>query len=276
MMWRRALLTALDRGVTAIMTHTPNAVSHRVSGLLARHLAQRLYPRQIAAARHGMATLRPDLPLDAACAINTDNMARSIMELPRLRRLQKEGRIRVHGAEHLTTRPLIVAGLHMGNWETIAPAMWQHGAAPDAVYEPPRDPFRHARTVAARTPFTRRLLPGSRAITRTLMRTLVEEAGVMLMYIDEARPHGPNAPSLGRARPTGGNISTVARLARHAGAPVVLAHVLRGEGPVFDVHFSPPMRLPDDTAAAIAMLDDAAEAVLRPNLPQWYYLHEWR
>ncbi len=275
-MLRRFALMALDRSVTAIMAHAPNAVANRVAGFVARRLAGKLYPRQIAAARAGMVALRPDLPLDAAMATCTDNMARSMMEVPRLRRLLDEGRVRVHGAEHLAARPLIVAGVHLGNWEVIAPAMWLHDAAPNFVYEPPLNPYRHAQAVRARKPFTTRLLPGSPTITRTLYRALVEERGVMLMFMDEIREHGPNAPSLGRARPDRGNVSTIARLARHAGAPVVMAHVVRGDGPVFDVYFAPAVTLPDDVAEAIAVLDAAAEARVRPNLPQWYFLHAWK
>ena len=273
---RRLFIAALDRSLSRVMAHAPNGVANGLAGFVGRKLGRRLYPRAVANMRAALARLQPGQPTEALCAANIDNVARSMMEVPRLHRIQAEGRITVHGAEHITARPVVVAGLHLANWEAIAPAMWQCGAPPTAIYEPPPDAFREMQAVRARTPFCQRLLRGSPAATRTLVRTLEEERGVVLLFMDEVRQGCPNAPAMGRPIAQGGNISTIARLARRAGAPVVLAHVTRHPGPRFEVHFSPPITMPDDLHEGIAMLDAAAEAVVRPRLSQWLFLSYWR
>lgn len=273
---RRLAIAALDRGLARIMAHAPNPLADRVAGAIARGLGHRLYPRAVANMHAALARLRPDEPAAPVCAANIDNVARSLMEVPRLRRIQAEGRIRVLGAEHLAARPLVVAGLHLANWEAIAPALWQCGAAPTAIYEPPPDAFRERQAVRARAPFCHRLLRGSPGATRSLVRALEEERGVVLLFMDELRDGRPNAPALGRPPARSGNISTIARLARRAGAGVVLAHVTRHPGPRFDVHVSAPMTMPADAAEGIAMLDAAAASVVRPNLGQWLFLPQCR
>jgi lauroyl/myristoyl acyltransferase len=273
---RQLLIAALDRSLSHVMAHAPDRVADGLSGFMGRKLGPRLHPRAVANVRAALTRLRPAGPIEALCAANVENSARSIMEVPRLRRIQGQGRIRVEGAEHLAARPLIVAGLHLGNWETLAPAMWQCGAPPTAIYEPPPDAYREMQAVRARTPFCQRLLRGSPTATRTLVRTLEEERGVVLLFIDEVRDGSPNAPAMGRPIAEGGNISTIVRLARRTGAQVVLAHATRHTGPSFDVRFSAPIAMPADLREGIATLDAAAEAAVRPNLGQWLFLSHWR
>jgi len=273
---RRAILALLDRMLGAVMAHGPGALAHGVSGLAGRYLGARLYPRGAQRARAGLDLLRPELPPQAALAEMWDNMARSVMEVPRLTRMYAEGRIHVRGSEHLAGRPLLVAGLHLGNWEFIALAMGRHAAAPTAVYQPPLSDYRHRAAIRERSKFVRRLLPGSPAVTRTALRVLTDDRDVLLIFMDELRNGIVNAPAFGRPPTQSGNIATIARMAHRAGAGVVLAHTRRSPGPRIAVTFEPPLHMTGDVATDIGMLNAAAEAIVLPALPQWFMLHEWR
>lgn len=269
---RQFAIAALDRGLSRIMAHAPNAVADRLAAFVGQKLGPRLYPRAVANLRVALERLQPGQDTRALQAINIDNAARSMMEVVRLGRIQAEGRIRVHGAEHLAPGPVVVAALHLGNWETIAPALWQSGVALTGIYESLPDAFRAKQALRARAPFCHRAIAGSPAATRWLVRALEDEKGVVLMYMDELRAGVPNAPAFGRPLASGGNIRTIARLAQRAGAGVVLAYAERRPGPYFDVHFCPPITMPADLTEAVAMLDAAAEIVVRPRLAQWLFL----
>lgn len=273
---RGLLLKVLDPTVGWVMRHAPSAIAHGLAGVFAQHVGPRLYPRGERQARENFPRLRPDLPLGPAMVEMRDNIARTMMEVPRLGRMVAEGRMRAHGTEHLAGRPLLVAGLHLGNWEFIGPAMTAAGAKPAAIYQPVRSAYRTRVAVAARRPWSTRLWPGSPAAARPALRALTHGEGVLLMFLDEFVGGRVAAPSLGRGPRRGGNITAIARMARLAGAEVVLAWCLRRPGPRFEVFFAPPLHLPERLEDAVALLDAAAEAVILPNLPQWFMLHEWR
>jgi KDO2-lipid IV(A) lauroyltransferase len=273
---RQAVLEGFDRGITAMMRHAPGPIAYGASGLIARHLAPRLYPRGARYARENLARFRPGQPPEPALAEMWDCVGRTLMETPRLGRMVREGRITHRGTEHLARRPLLVAGLHIGNWECIAPVMAAASAPPAFVYQSLRSAFRTRQAVEARRPWTTALLPGSPAVTRPALRALGRPDGVLLMFMDEFFKGRVAAPSLGRGPRRGGNIATIARMARMTGAAVVLAWCRRRPGPQFEVTFEPPMDLPEVLDDAVAQLDAAAEAIILGNLPQWLMLHEWR
>jgi KDO2-lipid IV(A) lauroyltransferase len=283
---RQLLLGAMDRLSVGWMRHAPDRLAHGYAGLLARHAIPRLYPRGEHYARENLARLRPDLPLEPAMAAMWDNLARSFLEVPRFLRFYDEGRVETLGAEHLAPRPVIVAGLHMGNWEMVGLALVRHGAPPVGPYQPPASAYRTRVVVAERLKGGGRLLPPGRDAARPAMMALTRDRDVLLIFADEHRDGRVCAPSLGRGPRHGGNIEYIARLARQSGAPVVVAHCRRlapeADGPRFRVTFEPALHLPrsTDRAADIRqgtdLLDRMIEPIILRHLPQWLMLHEWR
>lgn len=272
---RRALIAVLDRMFGYTMRWSPGFIAYPLSGFVARHVAPRLYPRGQRYATENLPALRPDLPPEPALAAMWDNMGRTAMEAPRVLRMVREGRLRIHGAEHLRDLPVLVAGLHLGNWEMLGPALAANGIKATAVYQPLASKFRSEVLLSQRRPNARRLLPGNEPVARPALRALMEEKNVLLLFVDEFHGGVVHAPSLGRGPRRKGNIALAVRMARKSGAAMVLGYCLRSPGPVFDVHFV-PVPLPDEQDAAIDALDAAMEAVIRPNITQWFMLHEWR
>lgn len=272
---RQALIAVLDRVFVGIMRRAPGFIAYPFSGFVAHHIAPRLYPRGQRYAAENLPALRPDLPLEPALAAMWNNVGRTAMEAPRVLRMVREGRLRIHGAEHLRDLPVLVAGLHLGNWEMLGPAIAASGIIGTAVYQPLASKFRTEVLLSQRRPNARRLLPGNEPVARPALRALMEEKNLLLLFVDELHSGVVHAPSLGRGPRRKGNVVLAVRMARKAGAAVVLGYCLRSPGPVFDVYFE-PVPLPVGQDAAIATLDAAMEGAIRPNITQWFMLHEWR
>src|SRR5207237_634662 len=123
---------ALHYGCRALPTEWCSAIGGRLGVLNGRYRyhkererAQRLY-----LARSG----DPATPQEAEQAAMRafDNAGRVMLEFSVLDRLWAEGRIALAGAEHLLAaraagKPVIVMGVHLGNWETIGPTIVELG-----------------------------------------------------------------------------------------------------------------------------------------------------
>src|SRR5579864_5666538 len=147
-------------------------------------------------------------PHDTAAAVMRlfDNVGRVMLEFSVLDRLWAEGRIAVAGSEHFLAaraagRPVIVMGLHLGNWETIGPTIVGLGFRGfKAFYQPPRSRFEHKIALAARARYGVIVLRPGVAAARAARRLLVDERGVLLVYADEERHGHVSAPLFGRDR----------------------------------------------------------------------------
>lgn len=279
---RKRLLDAFDRFSIAWMRHAPWRLAEAYAGLVSRKLAPKLYTAATQRARVNVARLRPDLDAEAALAEMWDNTARSFLEVPRAIRLFDEGHVEIQGAEHLASRPLIVAALHLGNWEMVGLAMVRAGAPPVAFYQPPSSDLRTRTVVAERIKGGGRLLPLGRDAARPAMNALLRDRDVLLVFPDEHQHGRVAAPSLGRGPRQGGNIEYAARLARATGAPIVVGWCRRLPGTRFRVEFLPPMEVPRsadreaDVRAGTAALDAIIEPIILANLPQWLMLPDWK
>lgn len=214
------------------------------------------------------------------------NAGRVMLEFSVIDRLWREGRIAVDGAKHLLAaraagRPVIVMGLHLNNWEVIAPALSGLGLKGfKFVYQPPRSRFEHRIAVRARQRCGAIMLaPGVKA-ARVARRLLVEERGVLLIFADDERRGRVSAPLFGRPIPPRANLTTIARLAAASGAAVVPAYAER-DGARHTVSFLPPAELaPGDDGAAVTdnvrRLDAIITPLVRDRLDQWYMLLEYR
>jgi KDO2-lipid IV(A) lauroyltransferase len=242
-------------------------------------------------ARDNLRRLRPELAegrrLDAAMTRMWCQIGRVMTEFSVLDRFWPANRVTVRGSDAITAaraagRPVIVMGLHLANWEIIAPTLTRLLEPLYFVYQPPRNRFQHRIAVKVRHRCGAILLPPSLVSTRRAHRALVEERAALLMFVDELVGGRVNAPSFGRPLRARGNLANVVRLALASDAIVVPAYVERHAGTRFRVCFEPPVELlrAGDTDALlrenVRRLDALITPIVLARLDQWLMLHDFR
>jgi Kdo2-lipid IVA lauroyltransferase/acyltransferase len=165
------------------------------------------------------------------------HFGRVMAEFSTLDRLWAAGRIRVVGGGHLAAaravgKPILIMGLHLGNWEVIGPALIAMGFSVSAIYQPPRSRFEEAIAVASRQRYGAVLLRAGVAAARKAYRVLVDNGGMLLFFIDEEQRGEINAPLFGRPLRPRANLANAVRLAWASGAAAIPAYADGSEGPV--------------------------------------------
>jgi KDO2-lipid IV(A) lauroyltransferase len=245
------------------------------------------FKRWDARARENVARLRPDLArdLDATMDRMWCQIGRVMAEFSVLHRLWPRGRVTASGTEHVTAaraagRPVLVMGVHLANWEVIAPTLTRLVQPLYFIYQPPRNRFQHAIAARVRTRCGATLLPPSLTSTRRARRALVEERASLLIFVDELVDGRVNAPAFGRPLRARGNLANVVRLARASGAAVIPAHVERRAPTRFHVTFAAPVDLAgqegDDLMPDVERLDALITPIVLAQLDQWHKLHDFR
>jgi KDO2-lipid IV(A) lauroyltransferase len=179
-------------------------------------------------------------------------------------------------------RPVLVMGVHLANWEVIAPTLTRLGHPPFFIYQPPRNRFQHRIAVGVRRRCGATLLKPDRTGSRDAWRALVEKRDLLLMFVDEFVKGRVNAPSFGRPLRLRGNLANVVRLARASDAVVIPAHVERHDRTRFRVVFAAPAALArtDDEAADlmenVRRLDALIGPIVLAHLEDWLMLHDFR
>jgi KDO2-lipid IV(A) lauroyltransferase len=232
--------------------------------------------------------LRPDATstrqIDEAKLTRWRNLARVIGEYPVLDRLWPAGRIKVEGKQHLagahaSGRPVIVMGLHLGNWEVIPPSLVGLGYPVMGTFQRPADRIDYWLLMRVRRRYAGVgdvfLQPEARS-ARASLRTLQQRRHILLTFADERINERVNAPAFGRALPEKGNIANIARLAAMTGALVVPAFAVRTGGAWFRLRFLPPVELGNNAEDNIAQLDAVIDPIIRANLDQWLMLFDFR
>jgi KDO2-lipid IV(A) lauroyltransferase len=241
-------------------------------------------------------TLRPEADaaaIEALLAAHWSHIGRCFGEFAGLHRFWAEGRIEVSGEAHLRAvhksgRPLVVAGLHVGNWEVVHAGLSGLGIPFSGIYQRLPNRFRMRIADAARNRIRRAGGPG-RALAPTMgavfeaHRLLETRHSALLCYIDEYWEGRVHAPALGRKLRLDGNIMRAVRLASATGAAVVPAYALRaGDTARFRLHFLPevPVAPPGGGRQAawadVAALDAVVEDVVRAHPEQWFMAHVFR
>ncbi len=292
-----ARLMALHEAMRVLPTGAVSAIG----GRLGRLAGPRLHAAAGRRARATLRRLRPDLAadeaaLDQAVARMWEALGRSYAEFSVEDRLWPRGQVSVTGQEHAARRrpgdpPLIVAGLHLGNWELVPMVLGYLGHHVADVYQPQRNRFedriaertrlRAASQVKEASGAELTLLSPSPTVGADLLRALQSGAAVM-MYVDEYVGGRVHAPAFGRPVRSDGNLGRAVRLARLAGATVVPAYVERLPGPRYAVHFLPPVPLrrtadrKADLLANVAALDAAVTGPVLRHIEQWFMLPDFR
>ena len=216
-----------------------------------------------------------------------ENTGRAMLEFAVLDRLWHEGRIEVSGLEHLhaaqrAERPMIGACLHLGNWEVLGVVLVALGFDFKSFYKVPKSRFEERIVLGARGRYGVKLLQPGVGPTREALRLLVEERGILGIYVDEDRGGYVNAPLFGRQPAMRSNLVVAVRLAMASGAALIPSYVERVQGARFRTVFMPPVELVEaggDRAVAleenIRRLDRAITPPILARLDQWYQLLEY-
>lgn len=239
-------------------------------------------------ARRNWRALRPEAAdaaaEDAAMRRLWRSVSRTMCEFSVLHRLWDAGRIEVAGVEHMDAaraagKPILVACVHLGNWEAIPVVGIRVGHPGSGIYWPLENRFDTRIAVKARERYGATLYPGDgpRAM-RAAIEELRAKNGPFVVFIDECIDDHVYAPAFGRKLKAEGNIAYVARLAVRTGAEIIPAYCVRlGDGARFKVTFLPPVSLvrrrgEAELMANIAAINAVIEPIVRAHLDQWYFV----
>ena len=278
-----SLVDAWEGSLHWVLRHVPVETASNVGSFIVRTNVKFNRPEIIAGARRNLAIHRPGLSekeIDAAVYRFLDNVGRFMSEFSVLKRIHAEGRVVFHGAApvqaiHRKT-PIVVIVLHTGNWEAWGLALMDAGLEIATFYQIPDRPSQRRIAVEARQEVGFRLLDPSPRGLRDAM-ALLKDNRMVAIFGDEARDGRTMAPLFGRPPHDRGNLALAARLARRAGAMVVIAHSERHDNCRFDMYASEPFAMPEENAgvlADVAFLNSRVEPIVLANLDRWYYLDD--
>jgi KDO2-lipid IV(A) lauroyltransferase len=276
----------LNMGVHYGLRALPTDWCSAFGATMSRFSAAR-YPESDARARRAWMTLRPEAAdpasTDAAMRRLWANVGRTMAEYSILDRVWAEGRVEIEGEQHVQAlraakRPILWAGLHLGNWEVIGVTgirLGYHGASLTLILD---NRFDQRVADRMRERIGGRIIYAHPTSGRAIVREL-RERGPMVIYIDEFIRGRVQAPAFGRPLKAGANIAYVARLAKMTRAAIVPTYCVRiDESCRFKVTFLSPVELVDSGDAAadlktnVATLNGIIEPIIRAHLDQWFYV----
>jgi Kdo2-lipid IVA lauroyltransferase/acyltransferase len=257
-------------------------------GAVIVHGTRYLYPDSEKRARKNWVVLRPQetdpAVVDAAMMRLWKCVSRTMTEYSILDRLAPAGRIVIEGAEHVATsrargRPILLAALHLGNWEVIEAAGFSLGYVGSFIYERLQNRFEHRIAFEVRARFGANPVPADPSTARAVLRAMQESGGPFVIFVDEFIRNRVQAPAFGRQLRSDNNLAYIVRLAAMCNAVVIPIYCLRlGGGAHFKVTVLPPLEMADsgnrkaDAATNAARLNALIEPIVRAHLDQWYYL----
>jgi Kdo2-lipid IVA lauroyltransferase/acyltransferase len=256
-------------------------------GAIVTNLTRHLYPQSDVRARRLWTALRPQeadpKSVDAAMNRLWRNVGRTMHEYAVLNRLWPAARIKVFDMEHVDRarnrgQPILVATVHLGNWETVLVAGIASGHHGSGLYEPRENRFEDRVAMKMRARYGARFVAAGANSLRTALRELKSRQGPFIVYVDEFIRGRVQAPLFGRALRTDSNIVYAVRLAMMTGAALIPAYSVRvGDSANFEVHVLPPVDLTrtDDREANVIenakRLDAILAPIVRAHLDQWYF-----
>lgn len=263
----------------------PAAWCSRLGARIGRFAFPRHHKVAVARGTRTVARLRPDLSAPERQALlerNWEAQGRLITEFSIVHRVARDPRrVTWFGREQLYAiardHPVIIAGLHIANWELCAHAVKDTKREIGIFNLPPI--ARHKAWLAERS---RRkagvtLLPPDKSSVLPALRIL-KRGGILWLAFDEGFQGHIRGPFFGRPPALDGNLGLAARLARMADVPIFPLYCLRTGDARFELHALPPIRLDQASATPQQAVEDAARinAVIEPvvmrHLDQWYFL----
>ena len=241
-----------------------------------------------ARARRVWAKLRPDesapASVDAAMRRLWRCVGRTMAEFSVVHRLWDAGRISVEGVDNLKAargagRSILLAPLHLGNWEAAMAAVVKVGFAGSGIYLPLDNRFDTRLAVKTRHRYGAELVPAGPNALKHALRVLRGSGNVFAILIDEFVRDRVQAPAFGRALKPESNIGYVARLASMTDAAVIPVYCVRlNDSARFKVCFLPPVDIVHTGNRDADVIENAGrinaiiEPIIRRHLDQWYFL----
>lgn len=241
-----------------------------------------------ARARKAWIRLRPQesepASVDAAMRRLWRCISRTMAEYSVIDRLWDAGRISVEGIEHMhaarsADKPLLIAALHLGNWEAVLVSGIMLGFPGSGIYLPLENRFDMRLAIKTRNRYKGKQVPAGPGALRAALRALHEKQGPFVIYVDEFIRGHVQAPAFGRPLRARGNIAYAARLAAMTNATLIPAYCVRlDDSARFKVHFLPPIELVQtgnrdaDVITNVGRIDAVIEPIVRKYLDQWYFL----
>lgn len=263
----------------------PSDLCSDFGAALSRRVMFRSRKGRLAAMHANLRRIRPELTeaeRDEIVRLNVEAQGRHLVEYSIVHRLAGDPeRLAIHNLAQAVAetegRPVILLGMHIGNWEVGSIAVTPSKKL-FTTYVPPTQRARAWIAERIRAAAGMRLVPPGRQGMRETLRLLNEGEGVVF-FCDEAFRNEIRGPFFDRPPHLDGNYAAVARLARATGARICPWYVRRRpDGFRFDFHVLPVFDLPPETVRGERLLEDVAllnsviEPVVRANLDQWYFL----
>jgi Kdo2-lipid IVA lauroyltransferase/acyltransferase len=258
----------------------PLETASRWSGFWWRLIAPRLYRQE--RALDNLALAYPEMSLAERKKVAADmweNLGRTFAESFHLEKIVAEGRVRFEPEERFDeiarSGPIVVCGLHLGNWEIIGSASKRIGARFTGVYQRLSNPYVDEETHKLRAfLYEGGLLPKTPVTARALLRT-AQQGGYPALLADLRDDRGAEVPFFGH--PARSN-TFPALLARTTGLPLYVGAAFREPGVRFVVRAAQvPVPVTKDKAAdaiaATAALQKQFEAFIREAPEQWMWAH---
>lgn len=285
--WKERVKDAADFMVHEGLKLLPTDGCSRFGALAAKVRGPKAYPLLEACAHRNLRRLRPEwteAEIAAAGSRRWENIGRLMTEYSVLHRLMPEGRVAIEGVEHLQRAlkdgPVVLLGLHLGNWEVLAAGLRSLGVGFAAFYDPPDTRSRDLIAARVRGRLGVELLRvGAHGSVRAALKAMAAGRPVGI-FGDEAFGGSVRGPFFGRAPHVQGNLGYAVRFARRFGAAVVPGYVLRTEGCRFMMRILEPVPLSSGAATEdglltdVMLLNDLIEPIVRAHVDQWYFLHE--
>lgn len=276
---------ALDLAAHFGLKALPAGVCSNVGAWLGTFAIPRWHKGAVRKARNNLLQLLPhatDAEREAILQRNWKNQGRIMTEFSIIGRLAKSSkRVVWHGLDKVIEAkkkgPVIMVGLHLGNWEILGPKLVELGFEPSANYTPPNSRARAWIADRLRVKLGYRLMPPGKDGIRPAIKIL-KNGGVISIFCDEGFAGKIRGPFLGRPPHLEGNLAIVVRLARMTGATICPGYILRKDGANFEAFALPPLVLPPQEASDESLMDDIIllnsiiEPVIRQHLDQWYFL----
>lgn len=263
----------------------PMDACSRLGAALGLFMVPRFHKVATRRARETIKQLRPDLDAPQREALFLENcraQGRLMTEFSVVNRLQQRPeRLKTEGLapirEEANRGPVILVGLHLGNWEVGTIAFRKLGLQPHAFYVPPKGRAKAWIAGRVRSKAGLQFLPPGKDGIRPALKVL-KGGGVVSIFCDEGFGGMIRGPFFGRRPHQEGNIAIAIRLARMTGATICPWYGLRTDDFRFECSALPPIRLPAEERPNARLLDDmqllndTIEPVVRAHLDQWYFL----
>ena len=232
--------------------------------------------------RDNLRRIRPDLEAELVAAERRfwDNCGRTLAEFSVIERLWRSSRTSLEGLEHIEAaraagRSRIYAGVHLSNWELLAPKLGDLGEDFITFYRPSPNRFRRVLIERSRRCYKGRLFgPGAASALRAV-RHLRSPSGALVIQVDDEVGGRARIPAFGRKVVLDGNLGNAVRLALLTNALVLPAYVLREPHGRFRAHVLAPVEMvrtgdqETDVRRNAKRLNGVLEPVVRRHIEQW-------